>query len=75
MLLRCNFFRASFVHPITDTGSMQGHAAPIKKKMETLLNNVFKAPVVPLETWPLLGFIICHDQQLSQSFQYTLENW
>ena len=30
MLLRCNFFfRASFLHPITDTGSMQDHAAQI----------------------------------------------
>ena len=29
MLLKCNFFRASFLHPITDTDSMQGHAAQI----------------------------------------------
>ena len=29
MLLKCNFFRASFLLPITDTDSMQGHAAQI----------------------------------------------
>ena len=29
MLLKCNFFRASFLHPIADTVSMQGHAAQI----------------------------------------------
>ena len=31
MLLRFNLFRASFLHLITDTGSMQGHAAQIFK--------------------------------------------
>ena len=39
-----SFFRASFLHPITDTDtdSMQGHAAQIYFKVEILLNNVFK---------------------------------
>ena len=36
------FFRASFLHPITDTDSMQGHAAQINFKVEILLNNIFK---------------------------------
>ena len=36
ILLRCNVFRASLLHPITDTGSMQFF------KVETLLNNAFK---------------------------------
>ena len=31
VLLRCNFFRASFVHIIKDTDSMKGHAAQIFK--------------------------------------------
>ena len=29
LLLKCNFFRAPFLHLITDTDSMQGHAAQI----------------------------------------------
>ena len=29
VLLRCNFFRASFLHLIKDTDSMSGHAAQI----------------------------------------------
>ena len=34
------YFRASFLHPITETDSMQGHAAQIFK-VETLLNKTF----------------------------------
>ena len=43
MLLKCNFFRASILlHLIKDTDSMQGHAAQIFFKVETLLINAFK---------------------------------
>ena len=35
-------FSALFLHPITDTDSMQGHAAQIFFKVEILLNNAFK---------------------------------
>ena len=31
VLLRCNFFKASFLHLIKDTDSMQGHVAQIFK--------------------------------------------
>ena len=40
MLVKCTFFRTSFLHPIKDTDSMMGHAAQIFK-VETLSNNVF----------------------------------
>ena len=42
MLLKCNFFQGFILHPITGTGSMQGHAAQIVFKVETLLNNALK---------------------------------
>ena len=40
MLLKCNFFRASFLHPITDTDSTQGHAAQILKSENIVKANV-----------------------------------
>ena len=38
MLLKCTFFRASFIHPIKDTDGMQLRLL----KVETLLNNAEK---------------------------------
>ena len=42
VVLRCNFFRASFLHVIKDTESMKGQAAQIFE-VKTLLNNAFKS--------------------------------
>ena len=45
MLLKCNIFRASFLHHITNTDSMYGHAH-ICLKLEALLNNAFNASLL-----------------------------
>ena len=37
VLLRCNFFRASFLLLIKDTDSMYGHAARTFKKSENIV--------------------------------------
>ena len=46
MLLKCNFFQGFIFTPITDIDSMQGHAAQIIFKVETLLNNAFNQEVI-----------------------------
>ena len=42
MLLKYNFFRASFLHLTKDTDSMYGHAAQIFKSENIVKNNAFK---------------------------------
>ena len=49
VLLRCNIFRASYVHLIkdTDTGSMYCRDMQVRfLKVKTLLNNAFKIPFI-----------------------------
>ena len=52
MLLKCKFFRASFVHLIKGTDCMSGHAAQIFFKVETLLNNAFN-----MHSWEIFLFL------------------
>ena len=41
IILKCNIFQGFILHPITDTDSMQGHAAQIFK-VENVFNNAYK---------------------------------
>ena len=47
VLLRCNIFRASYVHLIKDTDSMYCRDMQVRfLKVKTLLNNAFKIPFI-----------------------------
>ena len=56
MLLKYNFFKASFAHLIKDTDSMQ---LRFFFKVKALLNNAFKGIVAAGAAWPCMLISVC----------------